>query len=172
MSCIAKPQRQITAPSNGKINIISVLVNEARQWPAVVRAAGSETPQEYAVWTFGDLYPPKIGAVEGPRRIILAYFGEEGQWGEGAQKWGNGEGLRPSTPRAVCAIGEYHPKLFDRLNMDPVTVIAPLPRVFLGERVVVNVQWLGTMRKVNHRCFQDIWRGHYWFAFEEETASE
>lgn len=157
----------IAAPKGGRIHVVRVPVDPAREWQEAVNAAGPDTPASYDVRKVGDQYPPQAGAVA-EREIILVNFGKRIPDGQYVLDWANPHGLRPENPRGVFAIGEHKPNLNTELGMPYMAVVSLEACSFVGSRRVPRVWWSGSSRGAYLSWFGDDWRGVYWFAFVRE----
>lgn len=157
----------IILPPDGRIHVVSVPVNESREWSKAVKAAGPNTGSDRDIWKVGGEYPPNAGATEDLREVILVNFGENTR-SEDNLAWGKAQNLRPATPRLVFAVGEHRPKLHRELDMDPMAVVSLVPCSFGGYRRVPLVWWYRSERITDLHWFDRDWGAIYWFAFVRE----
>ncbi|TSC78181.1 MAG: hypothetical protein G01um101433_377 [Parcubacteria group bacterium Gr01-1014_33] len=165
---IVPPTPEMVVPDGGRIHRITVPVDESRAWNDAVRAAGPDTPEDWAVWQVGGLYPATVGAILAPQEIILANFGTKFVPSEEVLAWGRERKLCPASPRAVFAIGEHLPGLNRDLGLPIMGVVSLVPVTFKGERHVCAVWWSRARRDANLNRFGLGWDESDWFAFVRE----
>ena len=158
----------ITPPQGGRIHIVRVPVNPARDWREAIDAAGPNTPHNYNVRKVGEQYPPKPGEVA-EEEIILVNLGRYIDDTQVAVDWGKTQKLRPDDPRGTFAIAEHKPQLHRELDLSYMVIVSPAECSFEGHSRVCNV-WLDV---ANRHCRLN-WYGHgwddrYWFAFVRES---
>ena len=167
LAALAVSTPAITAPEGGRIHILRVPVNPAREWQEGINAAGPNTPENFDVCKVGGLYLPQKGKVE-EREIILVNFGKTIPNGQYALDWAKQYKLCPDGPRGCFAIGEHKPNLDKELGMNPMAVVSLEECSFEGERRVCNVWWDDAGRYASLYWFGDDLGGDYWFAFVRE----
>lgn len=156
------------APKGGRIHIVRVPVNPAREWHEAIDAAGPNTGKDWDIRKVGDQYPPQKGKVR-EREIILVNFGKTISGTQYALDWAKPYGLQPEPPRSVFAIGEHKPNLNKELGMDYMAVVSPVECAFEGHRRVPCVWWRASQRRVDLSWFALDWLDDDWFAFSRES---
>ena len=157
----------VMAPEGGRIHILRVPVNPAREWQEAINAAGPNTPRNYDIRKVGNLHPPQSGEPK-EKEIILVNFGKTIPNSQFALDWANPYSLRPASPRECFAIGEHKPQLHRELDMNPMAVVSLEDCVFGGLWRVCCVWWGGSERVAGLSWFAYGWHGSYWFAFVRE----
>jgi hypothetical protein len=161
----------VAAPKSGRIHVVRVPVDPAREWQAAINAAGPNTPANYDVRKVGHLYPQQTGAVV-EREIILVNFGKTIPNGQYALDWAKPFGLRPENPRGVFAIGEHRPQLNTELGMSYMAVVSLEACSFGGGRRVPFAGWDDSEREACLYWFDGDWVGRCWFAFVRECPQD
>ena len=157
----------VAAPEGGRIHIVRVPVNPAREWQEAIDAAGPNTGKDWGVRKVADHYPPQAGPVE-EREVILVNFGKTIPNGQYALDWAKPFGINASDPRKVFAVGEHKPKLHRELGVDAMAVISLVPCTFVGRQHVPRSWWFRSERRTNLYWFLDSFHDYYWFAFSRE----
>lgn len=160
----------LSAPSNGRILILPVPINESRSWDEAVKSGGPDTPPNYSVWKVGDQYPPDPLIAEPTiQDIILVNFGSGSLTvSETALAWGRREKLRQATPRGCFAIGACYPNLHRNLDLGFMAVASLKTCSFKDECHAVGVWWREAVRAADLHRFANGWLGYVWFAFLRE----
>lgn len=158
----------IILPPGGKVHIVSVPVDESRDWKDVVKAAGPNTGKGWDVWKMGEQYPPVVGATLNFQQIILVNFGKDTR-SEDNLAWAKAQKLKPISPRAALAIGEHCPTLNKNLGLEYMAVVSLVPCSFGGERRFVYSWWSRSERKAARHRFGSGWDGDCWFGFARES---
>lgn len=161
----------VVAPKGGRIHVVRVPVDPAREWQEAINAAGPDTPANYDVRKVGHLYSQQTGAVV-EREIILVNFGKTIPNGQYALDWAKPLGLMPVSPRAVFAIGEHRPQLNTELGMSYMAVVSLEQCSFEGSRQVPFAWWSASKREAYLGWFDDGWVGYCWFAFVRECPQD
>jgi RES domain-containing protein len=164
---IEESSMPIAAPKGGRIHVVRVPVDPAREWQEAVNAAGPNTPASYDIRKVGHLYPPYAGLVA-EREIILVNFGKTIPNGQYALDWAKPHGLQPENPRGVFAVGECKPGLNNELGMSYMAVVSLEACSFRGRRQVPCAWWFDSWRWAYLRWFDNDWNDNYWFAFVRE----
>ncbi|MDP2816052.1 MAG: hypothetical protein Q8O19_05175 [Rectinemataceae bacterium] len=157
----------ITAPEGGRIRIVTIPVDESRDWRDAISPLSNTSPDSN-VWKVGDQYPAVAGA-KGKRKIILVNFGEgSATSSETAIAWGKERGLRLITPREAFAVGEHKPNLHTELGLSFMAVVSLVTCSFSGKSRVCYSWWRGAERRAGLSWFGGGWDGDSWFGFVRE----
>jgi len=160
----------IIAPPGGRIYVVSVPVDESRDWHEAIGAAGPSTGSDWDIERVGEQYPT-TDETPGSREVILVNFGKK-TGSEDNLVWAKAQQLRPASPRTVFAVGEYCPTLHNQLDMDPLVVVSLITCFFEGEQRVVSVGWIGPRRAANLGWFEESWQVNFWFASIQESRQK
>jgi len=158
----------IVAPKNGRVIIVTAVVDESRPWAEAVRAAGPDTGKDWDIWKVGDHYPAASGGTRRLTQVILANWKDGVADGTVPLVWSKKQRLLPATPRTVFAIGEQYPDLHRLMGVDPMAVVSLLECTFNGESRIPNVWWNGAQRDADRGRVARGWDGDAWFAFVRE----
>lgn len=154
----------LTPPPGGRLHIVCVPVNPARQWQEAVIAAGPNTPSDYNVWKVGGQYSSIAAEVQDDEIILLNFGPNNGSW-DRAIAWAEQNKLVRTAPRQVFALGEHCPTLHHELGMNPICVVATTECTFKGRRRACNVWWDDAKRWVNLSGVSHCGGAGDWFAF-------
>ncbi|MDO8517950.1 MAG: hypothetical protein Q7S26_01505 [bacterium] len=158
---------EITPPKGGRVHVVRVPVNPARDWQEAINAAGPDTPQNYNVRKVGDQYPPQLAEVA-EEEIILVNFGRYIDDIQVAVDWGKEQKLRPEDPRGTFAVGEHKPRLHRELGLSVMAIVSPQECSFEGRRFVCRVWLFGALRYCYLRWYGLGFLDYFWFAFVRE----
>ncbi len=157
----------IVPPQGGRIHIMSVLVDESRDWEDVVKAvAGDVNPGGY-IWLVGDKYPSVSTAELEMRTIFLVNF-SQCMSSEDVLSWSRSEHLRPVTPRTVFAVGEHYPNLHAVLGMSRVSVISLEHCLSEGKLCICLVSLRERQSGISLQELASSRKRTDWFAFVRE----
>ena len=157
----------VAAPDGGRLCVVRVPVDPARDWREAVKAVGPDTGSSWDIWKVGEHYPPQEGKIE-EKEIILVNFGKTIPDTEYAINWATPLGLKAVDPRPVFAIAEHKPTLHNELGVDGLAIVSPVPCSFEGARRVPYVWLRGAERVARLGWFGKEWFDSYWFAFSRE----
>nr|KKS48658.1 MAG: hypothetical protein UV11_C0006G0063 [Candidatus Giovannonibacteria bacterium GW2011_GWF2_42_19] len=161
----------IAPPPNGIVILLTIPVNESREWNGAVKAAGPDTDRNSGIWKVGDQFPGSAGTVERLEQIWLVNFGKGSVTSsQNALDWGEEQHLVPDSPRANFAIAEHFPKLNTYLGMDLMAIISLRTCSFEGDDHATRVWFLGAERIAYLVWFENVWSDDYWFAFVRELG--
>ncbi|MBI1957417.1 MAG: hypothetical protein HYS44_03105 [Candidatus Niyogibacteria bacterium] len=156
----------IKPPKGGRVEILTVVVDESKPWEDAIRAAAPETTPDYSIWKQADRYPAYKDSIRKLMRVVLVNFGS-GTHISDALKWGKNKSLHPVSPRTIFAIGKHYPMLYEFFGMDQVAIITG--SVETGRCIDV---WIERSRRAAHdgtlKEGERPWYDFYWFAFTRE----
>ena len=158
----------IIPPPGGRIQILSVPVDESKPWEDAVKAAGPNTGPDWEIWKVGKQYPPLPGFRPSLKQVVLANFGRAIESSEEALVWGREQKLVPSTPRVIFSVGEHYPELNQHLEMESMAVVSLKQCSCGGDQCAPYVWFDGSERGASLLRFAGRWGGHGWFAFVRE----
>ncbi len=169
---------EIIPPQGGRIHIVRVLVDPARDWQEAMKVIGvgsskdqpGSTPQSREMYEAGRYYPPQLGLIK-ERDVILMTFGMSVCDPQPAIDWGKDQKLRSTNPREWLALVEHKPKLNYEIGMHFMSAISPEMCPFLENRHI----WFRALYCDRTRDCGLRWHGgtrkddFYWFTFVRES---
>ncbi len=158
----------IIPPPGGRIQILSVPVDESKPWKDAVKLAGPNTDRDWEIWKVGDQYPSLPGSRLSLKQVVLANFGRVIESGEEAVVWGREQKLVPHTPRAIFSVSEHYPELNRHLDVESMAVVSLKQFSCGGVQCAPYVWFNGSKRGAGILRFAGRWFGRDWFAFVRE----
>ncbi len=158
--------KDIQPPKGARVRVLTVKVNQEREWQEAIDAASTKTMVYHNVRKIGRQYPPvEMGTIE--QEIILLNFPNGGGNWDKALRWAKSKGLNRTNPREVFAIGEHNPALHTKLGQNPMYVVATTDCTFESNRYACSVWWYDSQRETD-LCLAESFIGIFnWFAFRK-----
>jgi len=158
----------LTPPPGARLHTVRISFKPDREWQEAINAAGPNTPSDYNVRKVGDQYPP-TGTEEIEEDLILLNFPKGDGFFDRALAWAASKQLQNTVPREVFAIGEQHPKLYEKLGQNSMYVAATKECTFGGDRCACYVWWNDSKRGANLRWVGNFGSSRDWFAFRKSA---
>ena len=156
-----------TPPRGARLHTVRIRFKPDREWQEAINAAGHNAPNDYNVRKVGDQYPP-TGTEEIEEDLILLNF-PNGNGFDKAIAWAASKQLQNTDPCEVFAIGEQHPKLYEKLRQNSMYVAATKDCTFEGDRSACCVWWSDWGRKAHLYGVEYFDNSDDWFAFRKSA---